>query len=120
MLEYVEHPPDPIKEKHMKHYEVRVTIDVGVTFVVHAPDEESAHHWYELPQQSVLVQGFEVDWNRAWDVAEYDNRAFVALDEKDIRGTLEHIVTELRRNAFLPETPNRDTAVTVEFTEVQR
>lgn len=99
----------------MKYYEVRTTVDVEVTLVVHAPDEERAEHWYDLPQQSVLVRYIDVNWNRPWDVADFEDEAFIPYTEKDVRASLEPIVSELRTNAFLRDEPQRDTAVTVEF-----
>lgn len=117
MLDYVEHQPDLTKEEHMK-YEVRITVDVDVVLVVDAPDEETAQHWHDLPQQAVLVNAVDVNWNRPWDVDEYEPIAEsepYRYTEKDVRDSLEHIVTELRTNTLLREQPSRDTSITVEF-----
>lgn len=102
----------------MKKYEVRITVDVDVVLVVDAPDEERAEHWYDLPQQAVLVNAVDVNWNRPWDVYEYEpvgESEPYRYSENDVRTSLEPIVTELRTNASLREQPQRDTSITVKW-----
>lgn len=101
----------------MKKYEVRITVDVDVVLVIDAPDEESASHWYDLPQQAVVVSAVDVNWNRPWDVSEYEpigETEPYRYTESDVRASLEPIVTELRTNASLREEPSRDTSITLE------
>lgn len=103
----------------MKQYAVRITVDVDVTLVVHAPDEETAEQWYHLPKEATSVDSIEVNWNKPWDVYEYEPAPGMTLTpytQQDVRDALEPIVSELRRNTLLREEPSRDTSVTVEFT----